>query len=182
MQRVLGENGVHIWKKANGLDDSPVLPFREQKSMSKETTFQQDTIDMEVLRRTLIGMIDTLAFDLRSEQKLTSCITLKIRYSNFDTHTKQVQIGYTNSDRMLTEKVMSLFKKLYSRRMLIRLIGIKFSGLIYGSYQTDLFNDSTEDVNLMQAMDKIRKRYGTEYIMKAICAPIPEKKGEEPCY
>lgn len=182
MQRVLGENGVHIWKKANGLDDSPVLPFREQKSMSKETTFQQDTIDMEILRRTLIGMVDTLAFDLRSEQKLTSCITLKIRYSNFDTHTKQVQIGYTNSDRVLTEKVMSLFKKLYSRRMLIRLIGIKFSGLIYGAYQTDLFNDSTEDVNLMQAMDKIRKRYGAEYIMKAICAPVPGKKEEGPCY
>src|SRR5690606_17253052 len=98
MQRELGEDCVHIWKKANGLDDSPVLPFREQKSMSKETTFQQDTIDMEILRRTLIGMVDTLAFDLRSEQKLTSCITLKIRYSNFDTHTKQVQIGYTNSD------------------------------------------------------------------------------------
>ncbi|WP_051959827.1 DNA polymerase IV [Sphingobacterium sp. ML3W] len=178
MQRVLGENGVNIWRKANGQDDSPVLPFREQKSMSKETTFPQDTIDMEVLRRTLIGMIDTLAFDLRKDQKLTSCITLKIRYSNFDTHTQQVKVGFTNSDRLITEKVMALFKKLYSRRMLIRLIGIKFSNLIYGAYQTDLFNDSSEEVNLLQAMDKIRQRYGSQYLMKGICAPEPiVKKG-----
>lgn len=178
MQRVLGENGVNIWRKANGQDDSPVLPFREQKSMSKETTFPQDTIDMEVLRRTLIGMIDTLAFDLRKDQKLTSCITLKIRYSNFDTHTQQVKVGFTNSDRLITEKVMALFKKLYSRRMLIRLIGIKFSNLIYGAYQTDLFNDSSEEVNLLQAMDKIRQRYGSQYLMKGICAPEPMvKKG-----
>lgn len=177
MQRVLGANGVSIWKKANGVDDSPVLPFHEQKSMSKETTFQQDTIDMEVLRRTLIGMVDTLAFDLRNEQKLTSCLTLKIRYSNFDTHTQQVQIGYTNSDRVLTEKTLGLFKKLYSRRMLIRLIGVKFSGLIHGSYQTDLFCDSAEEVSLMQAMDKIRKRYGSEFIMKGICTPVPDSEG-----
>ncbi|WP_312482594.1 DNA polymerase Y family protein, partial [Sphingobacterium multivorum] len=77
MQKVLGENGINIWRKANGLDDSLVVPFREQKSMSKENTFQQDTIDMDVLRRTLISMVDMLAFDLRKEQKLTSCVTLK---------------------------------------------------------------------------------------------------------
>ncbi|MFD1772111.1 DNA polymerase IV [Sphingobacterium suaedae] len=177
MQRVMGENGVGIWKKANGLDESPVLPYREQKSMSKETTFQNDTIDVDTLRRTLIGMVDTLAFDLRKDQKLTSCVTVKIRYSNFDTHTQQVQIGFTNSDKKLTEIVLSIFKKLYSRRMLIRLIGIKFSGLVYGAYQTDLFNDSAEEVNLMQAMDWIRKRYGSDYVMKGICAPIPEQKG-----
>jgi DNA polymerase-4 len=104
LQQVLGENGVNIWRKANGLDDTLVVPFREQKSMSKETTYQQDTIDMDVLRRTLIGMVDNLAFELRKEQRLTSCVA-KIRYSNFDTHTQQLQIGYTNSDRKLIEVI-----------------------------------------------------------------------------
>ena len=177
LQQVLGENGIHIWRKANGLDDALVVPFREQKSMSKETTYQQDTIDMDVLRRTLIGMVDHLAFELRKEQRLTSCVTLKIRYSNFDTHTQQLQIGYTNSDRKLIEVVLSLFKKLYSRRMLIRLIGIKFSGLIYGAYQTDLFADNAEEVNLMQAMDRIKSRYGAEFLMKGVCVPVPAEKG-----
>ena len=169
MRRVLGENGVIIWRKANGLDDNPVVPFREQKSMSKETTFQHDTIDMDVLRRILVGMVDKLAFELRRDQKLAGCITLKIRYSNFDTHTRQVRIPYTNSDRVLTSTVLGLFKKLYSRRMLIRLIGVKFSHLIPGAYQVDLFNDTFEEVNLMQAVDRIRMRYGHESIGKGIC-------------
>jgi len=177
LQRVLGENGVTIWRKANGLDDSPVVPFREQKSMSKETTFLQDTIDVNQLRKELIGMVSALAFDLRKEKKLTSCLTVKIRYSNFDTHTKQIQLGYTNSDAVLTERVLELFKLLYNRRMLIRLIGIKFSKLIYGAYQTDLFSDRATDMNLLQAMDKMRLRYGTGAVMKAILAPdLPQKE------
>lgn len=167
MQRVLGENGVIIWRKANGLDDSLVLPFREQKSMSKEHTYEQDTIDMAVLKKTIIKMIDQLAFDLRSEGRLTSCITLKIRYSNFETFTKQVRIPLTSSDKILTQKVLELFEKLYSRRMLIRLIGIKLSELVSGSYQTDLFNDAITDLNLMTAMDKIRNRFGNLSVMRA---------------
>ncbi|MEJ5144683.1 DNA polymerase IV [Sphingobacterium sp. MYb388] len=177
MRRVLGENGVSIWNKANGIDTAPVVPFSEQKSMSKETTYQQDTIDMALLKKTLYSMVDTLAFDLRNEKKLTGCITLKIRYSNFDTHTQQIKVAYTNSDKIIIEKVLGLFKKLYSRRMLIRLIGIKFSNLIHGSYQVDLFNDTLEDMNLMEALDRIRNRYGAQYIMKGICLPEKEEGG-----
>lgn len=181
MRRVLGENGVGIWRKANGLDDNPVTPYREQKSMSKETTFHQDTIDIGMLRRILVGMVDALAFDLRQDKKLTGCVTLKIRYANFDTHTQQLRIPYTNSDRVLTERAMELFKKLYSRRMLIRLIGVKLSHLIHGAYQVDLFDDTLEEINLMQAMDRIRNRFGEQYILKGICLPDekhePVKKG-----
>ncbi|SKB40815.1 DNA polymerase-4 [Sphingobacterium nematocida] len=175
MRRVLGENGVSIWTKANGVDNSAVVPFREQKSMSKENTFLADTIDMDILRKTLVAMVDELAYDLRSQQKLTGCITLKIRYSNFDTHTQQLAIPYTNSDRVITDRVLELFKKLYSRRMLIRLIGVKFSKLIHGSYQVDLFNDTLEEIRLMQAVDRIRNRYGVDLIKKGIC--LLDKKG-----
>lgn len=168
MQRVLGENGVSIWKKANGLDDSPVVPYAEQKSMSKEHTFDKDTIDMDLLKKIMLTMVDELAFDLRKDKKLTSCITLKIRYSNFDTHTKQLKISYTSSERTISEKVLELFEKLYTRRMLIRLIGVKFSGLVSGSYQTDIFNDSVTDLNLSNAMDSIRLRFGTKKIVRGI--------------
>ena len=175
LRRVMGANGLSIWRKANGIDPSPVLSYREQKSMSKETTFEQDTIDMGLLKRTMVAMVDHLAFDLRKEQKLTGCVTLKIRYSNFDTHTRQARVVYTNSDRMLLEKVMGLFQKLYSRRMLIRLIGIRFSELIHGAYQTDLFYDDHTEINLLQAMDRIRLRYGTDVLTKGICLPDKEK-------
>ncbi|WP_257668984.1 DNA polymerase IV [Parapedobacter tibetensis] len=175
MRRVMGENGVSIWKKANGIDNNPVVPFHEQKSMSKETTYESDTIDMDILKKTLVSMVDELAFDLRKEKKLTGCITLKIRYSNFDTHTQQVKVPFTNSDRVIMEKVMELFRKLYSRRMLIRLVGVKFSNLIYGSYQVDLFNDTLEEISLMQAMDEIRMRYGAKYILRGICLQDDDK-------
>lgn len=169
LYRVLGENGIGIWRKANGMDASPVVPLREQKSMSKETTFHSDTIDMQQLRKTLAGMVDALAFDLRQEGKLTGCLTLKIRYSNFDTHTQQLRLAYTSSDKVLLETTMSLFKKLYSRRMLIRLIGIRFSHLIHGSRQVDLFADTLEEIELTSAMDRIRNRYGSRSVMRAVC-------------
>lgn len=171
MQRVMGENGVTIWNKANGIDKSPVVPFHEQKSMSKETTFEQDTIDMELLRRVMLSMVDNLAFDLRKDGKLTSCITVKIRYSNFDTHTMQTKVLYTASERVISEKVMQLFQKLYSRRMLIRLVGVKFSNLISGCYQADLFNDMQKDLDISQAMDRIRIRFGADSVMRAFALP-----------
>lgn len=171
MQRVLGENGVSIWKKANGIDNAPVIPFHKQKSMSKETTFEQDTIDIQLLKKVILTMIDILAFELRNDGRLTSCITLKIRYSNFDTHTLQARIPFTASEKILSEKALLLFHKLYSKRMLIRLIGIKLSNLVAGSYQTDLFNDNMEDLNLSHALDSIRKRYGVNAVMRAFALP-----------
>ncbi len=171
MRRVLGENGLAIWRKANGLDDRPVMPFHEQKSMSKELTFRADTVDIGMLRRVLVSIVDTLTFDLRKDRKLTGCVTLKIRYFNFDTHTRQLHIPYTNSDRTLTENVMELFRKLHLERMPIRLVGVKFSSLIHGAYQVDLFNDTLEELNLMKAMDHIRARFGMKYLRKGICMP-----------
>ncbi|GAA4456902.1 hypothetical protein [Rurimicrobium arvi] len=136
--------------------------------MSKEQTFEQDTIDIQLLRKVMLTMIDELAFELRKDQKLTSCLTLKIKYSNHDTHTKQVKIAYTSSERILSELCLQLFEKLYSRRMLIRLIGVRFSGLIGGSYQIDLFDDKQRDLSLATAMDHIRLRFGLEKIMRGV--------------
>lgn len=166
LQRVLGENGAVIWKKANGQDDAPVLPYREQKSMSKEHTFENDTIDMHLLKRTLRGMADELAFELRKSQKLTGRITLKLRYSNFDTYTQQVKVTYTCSDKAISQKALELFEKLYSKRMLVRLVGIKLGELIDGNYQLDLFDDTLEDIHLSQALDKIKERYGARSIIR----------------
>lgn len=169
LRRVLGALGVSIWNKANGIDLSPVVSFREQKSMSKETTFETDTTDLDKLRMVLISMVEDLAFDLRKMHKLTGCITVKIRYANFDTHSKQVSIPYTSSDNKILQVVTELFKKLYNRRMLIRLVGIKFSHLILGGLQTDLFNNTEEELKLIQAIDKMKMRFGDKVITKGVC-------------
>src|SRR6185436_21119321 len=130
MQNVLGVNGVSIWKKANGIDNSPVEAYREQKSMSQEETFDQDTIDIAMLKNILIAMTEKLCFRLRSDNKLTACVTVKIRYSNFDTHSMQCRIPYTSCDHTIITRVKELFDKLFERRMLIRLVGVKFSHLV----------------------------------------------------
>lgn len=166
MRRVLGQNGVSIWNKANGIDNSEVIPFHQNKSISKEHTFDQDTIDIVLLRKIMLSMADELAFDLRKDGRLTSCVTVKIRYSNFDTHTMQVKLPYTASERLISEKVLDLFGRLYSRRMLIRLIGVRLSNLIWGAQQLDLFEDRIEDINLSRAIDRIRTKYGHQAIVR----------------
>ncbi len=167
MERVLGKNGLVIWKKANGIDPSPVQSWGEQKSISAERTFEQDTIDISELERVLLRMTEGLAFDLRRKEKMTSCVTVKIRYSNFDTHTLQKRIPYTSFDHQLKEVVKSLFTQLYNRRMLIRLVGVRLSHLITGTFQMNLFEDSSEMVRLYQSLDIIRKRYGKHAIHSA---------------
>jgi DNA polymerase-4 len=167
MQSALGQSGVMIWERANGIDDSPVIPYSERKSISTECTFEEDTIDVDYLRRKLVSMSEELAFSLRKEQKLSACLTLKIRYSNFDTHTKQAMIPYTALDDHLIAKAKELFEKLYERRMLVRLIGLKVSHLVHGQQQINLFEDTQEKIRLYQAMDKINKRYGALTIRRS---------------
>ena len=167
MQQVLGENGTLMWKKAHGIDNTPVKPYSEQKSMSTERTFEHDTTDVYFLEQLLVGMTEKLAFQLRKQQKMTSCITVKIKYSNFDTHSQQLRIPYTQFDHTLLETAKDLFRKLYQRRMLIRLIGVRFSHLVSGTQQLDLFEDTFERVSLYQSMDQIRSRFGSSAIRRA---------------
>lgn len=168
LQQVLGENGSVIWRKAQGIDHSPVVPYSERKSISTERTFEQDTIDVKMLKGLLIGMTEKLAYQLRSEQKLTACVTVKIRYSDFNTYTMQARIPYSALDHVLIDKVKELFDKLYQKRMLIRLIGIRFSHLVHGGHQYNLFDQTPEQIQLYMAMDKIRKRYGDEAVARAV--------------
>jgi DNA polymerase-4 len=167
IEKVLGKNGIIIWKKANGVDTSPVIPYSEQKSLGSEITFETDTIDVAYIRQVLSGKVERLAFDLRKKQKLTSCITVKIRYSNFDTHTLQKRIPYTSFDHVLIPSALELFDRLYQRRMLIRLAGVKFSHLVSGVQQLNMFEDTPEMVSLYNAMDRIRMRYGRKSIRRA---------------
>jgi DNA polymerase-4 len=167
LQKVLGDNGISIWKKANGIDNSPVESYTEQKSMSQEETFDKDTIDIAMLKNILIAMTEKLCFRLRSDNKLTACITIKIRYSNFDTHTMQCRIPYTSHDHTIIMRAKELFDKLFERRMLIRLIGVKFSHLVGGGQQINVFEDSEHIINLYQAMDKVRMRFGEDKIQRA---------------
>jgi DNA polymerase IV len=167
IQRVMGKNGYSLWKKANGIDPSPVIPYSEAKSMSSERTLQQDTADVVYLKSLLLNMTEQLAYEMRKDNKMTGCISVKIRYSDFDTHTKQKTISYTSLDNILWNTVSELFDKLYERRLLIRLVGINFSHLVHANYQMQLFDENARYAHLMIAMDKIRNKYGVKAVARA---------------
>jgi DNA polymerase-4 len=168
MENLLGKSGIDLWRKANGIDETPVIPYHEQKSISTETTFQTDTIDMAFLHSQLVRMTEEIAFQLRQQNKLTGCVTVKVRYSNFETFTKQITIPYANADHVLLKIASELFNKLYERRLLIRLLGIRFTHLIPGNYQINLFEDTQEMINLYQAIDSVKKRFGEKKIIRAV--------------
>lgn len=167
MQQVLGKNGVLIWKKARGEDDAPVVPYSERKSISTERTFERDTTDTAMLRGILLAMTENLAFQLRRGEKLTACVTVKIRYADFNTYSLQERIPYTSADHHLIPKVLDLFSRLYNRRMLVRLIGVRFSHLVSGGYQINLFDDGEERIRLYEALDHLRIRYGDRAVVTA---------------
>ena len=167
MEKVMGKNGIALWKKAQGIDNSLVEPYSERKSMSSSLTFEKDTIDVAALKNLLLSMTEKLAFSLRNSNKLTSCVTVTVRYSDFDTRIRQKRIPYTSLDHTLIGTVMDLFDQLYKRRVLVRLVGVRFSHLVGGSYQMRLFEDNAKLIRLYQQMDKMRNRFGTDAVFRA---------------
>lgn len=165
--KTLQKPGIDLWKKAQGIDHRKVEPYQERKSIGTERTFEKDTIDVVKLRNIISAMAENLAYQLRKGDKLCACITVKVRYSDFNTHTLQAKIPYTSADHVLIGKSLELFDKLYNRRLLIRLIGVRLSDLVSGGFQMNLFEDSEEMANLYQAMDRLRNRYGNDAVKRA---------------
>lgn len=174
LQASFGSNGLWMHRKAHGIDHSPVEAYCEQKSISAEQTFSTDTTDLRMLEDTLLKMCTDLCFQLREMKKLTACVSVKVRYADFDTHTKQKQIAYTTADHQIVPIVRELFRSLYQRRLRIRLVGVRFSHLVHGQYQINMFDDSVEKIRLYQAMDLMKSRFGNHCVMPA--ATIRPKK------
>lgn len=172
MKKAFGKNGISIWQKANGIDNSKVIPYHEKKSISTERTFLKDTIDVVRLRNFVTAMVEQLAYELRSNQKVCSCISVKIRYADFQTTSKQKRIPYTAIDHTLIEHAKDLFNQLYNRRIRVRLIGVRLGDLAGGGHQIDLFNDDDRIINLYQAMDKLKKRYGANIVRRSVAHEI----------
>ncbi len=166
LEQVLGEHGRLIWLKANGIDQNPVIPYSERKSIGTEHTFDQDTTDLQFLEARLVGMCEEIGFQMRQEQKLCSCVTVKLRYADFNTHTMQQRIPYTAFDHKLIEVSKNLLSKLYNRRLRIRLIGVRYTHLVHGSPQIHLFEDSEELINLYQAVDRMKAKYGEHALLR----------------
>lgn len=167
LEGTFGRHGQSLWEKSRGIDHRPIVPYRKQKSMSKETTLKEDTLDIRFIESKLISMTEKLAYELRKQKKLCGCISVKIRYADFNTYTKQKHITYTSLDRPLIDQAKSLFDQLFQQRKMIRLIGVRFSKLVDGAPQVSLFDNYRQEIPLLKTMDEIRDRFGKYSIQRA---------------
>ena len=168
MEMRFGKSGLDLIRRASGIDDSPVVPYSERKSISTENTFESDVMNADFLLTELVRMTSKIAFLLRQQKKLSGCVTVKIRYADFSTETKQTVISYTAADHVILAAVKEIFHKSYKPNLQVRLIGVKLSHLIQGEYQLDLFSGATENRKLYDAMDQIRNRFGEGSVIRAI--------------
>jgi DNA polymerase-4 len=162
-----GKWGRKLWQKSFGISDSPVEHYSEQKSMSHENTFDADFADIHFLHTELVKLTEQTAYDLREEGKLTGCVTLKLRYADFSTVSKQEVIDYTALDHILILKVKDLFNKLYKKGEKVRLLGVRFSHLVPMTIQMNLFDDAIEKLELYKAVDDIKNQFGSDAVSKA---------------
>lgn len=167
LETVFGKYGHSLWEKANGIDHSEIVPHSDRKSISTEHTFHTNVSDPCTLETTLVSMTEELSSKLRRENKLSSCLAIKLRYGNFETHTQQQKIALTAAEHILIPGVKNLLKIAWDQHRPIRLIGVRLSDLCTGSYQINLFEDNEERIKLYQAMDQINFKFGDKTICRA---------------
>lgn len=168
LEKKLGKWGESLWEKAHGRGHAEIHTDWVQKSMSHENTFDQDSTDIEFLHQELVRLTEKTAYGLREDEKMTGCITVKIRYSDFETFSRQETIDYTALDDVLIAKVKDLFNKAWQKGRPIRLLGVRFSQLIPLNLQMSLFDNQVEKLQLYKAVDEIKDRFGTKSVTKGI--------------
>jgi len=163
----LGRSGEMLHNLANGIDDREILPPGEGKSISRETTFEKDTRDRSLLETVLWTQSEKIGAELRKMNKKAKCVTLKLRYADFNTVTRSHTLAEgIDTDRLIFETGIKLLDRvLTTEKKAVRLIGLGISKLIEASRQAPLFNAAkarTEALN--RAVDQIRDRFGFEAI------------------
>jgi DNA polymerase-4 len=168
MERYVGKWGEALWHKAHGRGSAEIATDWEQKSMSHENTFDSDHSDVEFLHKELVRLTEKTAYSLRDDEKMTGCVTVKIRYSDFETTSRQETVNYTALDDVLIAKVKDLFNKSYQKGRPVRLLGVRFSQMIPITMQMSLFENNIEKLNLYKAVDDIKERFGSKIVTKAV--------------
>jgi DNA polymerase-4 len=158
-----GSYAEALQRRANGIDESPVEAHGISKSISHETTFNEDTRDRSILEATIRYLCEKVGASLRSQHRQAHCISLKLRYSDFTTITRQITLKQSDdTDQALYTAVHQLLEKeLMKARQAVRLLGVAVSSLTEPSRQLELMNPQTQRLeNLNRAIDRIRNKYG----------------------
>ena len=169
-------SGEGLYRASHGLDDSPVTPEHEAKSLSREETFARDIREPETLRRELLRLSDEVAWRLRRHGLQARTVNLKLRYPDFSTLTRQVTLpDATDSGPVLYAHALALFEKTWDRRP-VRLVGVGGTNLEQGGRQLRLFEqEDRRQAQLDAALDRIRAKYGESSIRRASLMDEPEE-------
>jgi DNA polymerase IV len=178
LEKEIGKWGESLWRKANGIDRSEISTDWEQKSMSHENTFDEDKTDLPFLNSELVRLTEKTAYALREDEKLTGCVTVKIRYSDFETTSRQETIDFTSLDDKLMAKAKDLFQKSYQKGRKVRLLGVRFSQLIPFTMQMSLFDDNEEKLHLYKTVDDIKNQFGSKAVKKAVNVKAEKKENK----
>jgi len=178
MERIAGKWGEALWHKAHGRGSAEITTDWEQKSMSHENTFDTDKTDIDFLQKELVRLTEKTTYSLRADEKMTGCVTVKIRYSDFETTSRQETVNYTALDDILIAKVKDLFTKSYQKGRPVRLLGVRFSQMIPITTQMSLFENNVEKLNLYKAVDEIKDRFGAKLVSKAVTSQLKENTKE----
>jgi len=176
----LGKSGVDLWHRAHGRATAALHPYSESKSMSAERTFSQDTAEQLRLQKVIIALTEDLAVDLRKDKKMTACVAIKIRYTNFETHTKQLAISPTANSKVIAETAVRLFQNFWEKDRAVRLIGVRLSQLSDGAYPINLFDDTAKDVRLYKAIDELKSKHGKTKLVIAQNLGLDSRKINDP--
>jgi DNA polymerase IV len=160
LEQRLGKHGGELWHKAHGRHNSAVTPYYEAKSVSCENTFHEDTADIPFLMGELVKQVEKISHELRDDGKLAGCLTVKIRYKDFETTTRQMTITPTDYDHELIPQAKELFHKLYRKGQYVRLLGVRLSHFTTAQYQGSLFDDKTTLNKLYKAIDTVKGKFG----------------------
>jgi len=168
--RSLGSLGEHLYQLSHGHDDRPVVANGEPKSISSETTFDEDTGDREVLLRTILWLSDHVAERLRKDGYRARKVTLKLRYSSFSTHTKQQSLEkFVQTGEEIAAVAQALFRQ-FPLKQKIRLLGVAAGDLQGDSrdqQQLALFGDANiAKEKLSHTVDEIKEKFGENAVRR----------------
>jgi DNA polymerase-4 len=169
----LGGEGRWLWECSQGIDDSAVEPPGDPKSLGRETTFAEDTGDVELLESTLHHLGERAAARLRRRGMRARTVTVKFRTGAFETFTRARTLDApTDLDANLISAALALFRTLFREKQgeksRVRLLGVSYSGLSRGPFQMDLIEGEREarQERLVRGLDAIRERFGSEAIIQ----------------
>ena len=178
LQKYFGSSGLVLQRSARGIDDRPLEPFRKVKSISEEKTFSVDLADEEVVRAVLMAQAESLGYRLRSGGLLARTVSLKLRFADFSTITRDRTLpAPTDSDLEIYHTAGELFAN-HKGRPPWRLVGVRVSGLGAGEQLAlfDSLHTEKKKENLELVRDRLREKYGAPVVHRARGLLKPPRK------